>query len=164
MPRTAADQNKSDAVREYVRRRPNATALEVVRGVKREMGLEISVGHAARVKREAALASSSSNGASKADQIRRVAKNMGGKVRPRDVIAELRSQGVEVSSAQVSTVLRSMGMKRRRRGGRRPAKHVTVAVSPSLSLESLLAAKRLADQLGGVEVAKSAVDALAKLS
>lgn len=84
-------------------------------------------------------------------------------VRPRDVIAVLKEQGITASSAQVSTVLRNMGMKRRRRG-RRAVNHVTVAASPSLSLDSLLAAKKLVNQLGSVEAAKTAVDALVKLS
>jgi hypothetical protein len=87
---------------------------------------------------------------------------MGGRVRPRDVIAQLAQQGVTVSSAQVSTVLASMGMKRRRRG-RRPAAAVVESVTSTLTLDSLLAAKRLVNQLGSVEAAKTAVDALAKL-
>lgn len=164
----AVDQSKSDVVRSYLNRRPNATAMEVVRGLKREMNMDVSIALAAKVKRESAVApapsssSSSSAGASKAEQIRQVAKGMGGRVRPRDVIAQLAQQGVTVSSAQVSTVLASMGMKRRRRG-RRPAAAVVESVTSTLTLDSLLAAKRLVNQLGSVEAAKTAVDALAKL-
>jgi arginine repressor len=88
---------------------------------------------------------------------------MGGRVRPRDVIAQLAQQGVTVSSAQVSTVLASMGMKRRRRGRRPAAAAVVESVTSTLTLDSLLAAKRLVNQLGSVEAAKTAVDALAKL-
>jgi hypothetical protein len=157
-----ADQNKSDAIRVYVRKRPNATALEVVRGVKREMGVDVSVALASKVKREAAASTAaSSQGTSKAEQIRQVAKSLGATVRPRDVVHNLADQGVSVSSAQVSTVLSTMRKKRGRRG-RRPA--VVESVASTLTLESLMAAKRLADHLGSVEAAKTAVDALAKLS
>ncbi|HEV3343250.1 MAG TPA: hypothetical protein VG125_22955 [Pirellulales bacterium] len=156
------EQSKSDVVRSYINRRPNATAMEIVRGIKREMGIDVSIALAAKVKRESGAAPAvSSAGASKAEQIRQVAKSMGGRVRPRDVIAQLSQQGVAVSSAQVSTVLAGMGMKRRRRG-RRPAA-VVESVASTLTLDSLLAAKRLVNQLGSVEAAKTAVDALAKL-
>ncbi|HEV3340774.1 MAG TPA: hypothetical protein VG125_10475 [Pirellulales bacterium] len=107
---------------------------EVVKGTKRESGVKVSLALAAKVKREAAAApAASSNGTRKAEQIRGVAKSMGRTVRPRDVIAKLAEQGVAVSSAQVSTVLASMGMKRRKRG-RRPAV-VVKTVASTLMLE-----------------------------
>lgn len=99
-------------------------------------------------------------GLSKAEAIRQTARTLPKPVRPRDVIAALAAQGVSVSSAQVSTVLSAAGMKRRRRG-RRPKVEV---VQSTLTLDSLLAAKKLVNQLGSVEAAKTAVDALAKLS
>ena len=163
MAKIPTEQNKSDVVRKYLSRSPRSTVLEVVRGIKREFGVDVSVATVANAKRQAAAApATSSNGTSKADRIRRTAKSMGGKVRPRDVIAALRDEGVDVTSAQVSTVLRSMGMKRRGRGGRRPA--VVERVASTLTLESLLAAKHLVERLGSVEAAKTAVDALARLS
>jgi hypothetical protein len=55
-----------------------------------------------------------------------------------------------------------MGLKRRRRGRKAAAAWTTT--SEMLTLENLLAAKRLVNQLGSVEAAKQAVDALAKLS
>jgi arginine repressor len=92
-------------------------------------------------------------------------------VRPRDVLAALAEQGIDVSRAQISAVLAGMGMRRRRRrrgkvvaNGNAAAAYATAATSPALTLQSLLAAKRLADQLGSVDAAKQAVDALAKLS
>jgi hypothetical protein len=87
-------------------------------------------------------------------------------VRPRDVIATLATKGISVSSAQVSTTLRAMGMRRRPRGhkpGAAPTGRLAVSTSELLSLDSLLAAKKLVTQLGSVEAAKTAVDALAKL-
>lgn len=160
--RTTNEQNKSEIVRKYLARSPRSTAWEIIRAIKRETGLDVSPALVAKAKREAtATPSAKSNGASKAEQIRQVAKSLGGKVRPRDVIARLAEQGVEVSSAQVSTVLASMGMKRRGRRGRRPA--VVETVASTLTLESLMAAKKLVNQLGSLEAAKTAVDALAKL-
>lgn len=107
---------------------------------------------------------------SKAEQIRAVARESGGRVRPRDVIATLAERGVKASSAQVSQVLKAMGMRRRRR--RRKGAPAAAAAGSArrssgggdmLQLEHLLAAKRLCDKLGGVEAAKTALDALSRL-
>lgn len=109
----------------------------------------------------------SNNGAvmSKADSIRSVARTMSRPVRPRDVIAALATQGITASSAQVSTVLGKMGLRKRsgngkaalRRGRRKSADQM-------VWLAHLLAAKRLVEELGGLEPAKAALDALARLS
>lgn len=109
-------------------------------------------------------------GPSKADLIRQTAGALPKPVRPRDVMAALAQQGTEVSRGQVSQVLRGMGLRRRRRrghaaaGGTAAVRRSSAADPVKLSLQSLLAAKKLADQLGGVEAAKQAVDALARLS
>ncbi len=50
----------------------------------------------------------------------------------------------------------------KRTTGRRSPKLETIG--STLTLESLMAAKKLANQLGGIEAAKTAVDALAKLA
>ncbi|MGH7135423.1 MAG: hypothetical protein ACREHD_06760 [Pirellulales bacterium] len=169
---------KSQAIRGFMRKNKGATVAQIVDGLKSEgvnvtPALVYNVQSDIRKKRAAKRAAKTTtaiNGSaetSKAERIRQVAQSMDGRVRPRDVVATLAAEGVKVSSAQVSTVLRSMGMRRRRRG-RRPAaatsngsaKHST---SPTLSLENLLAAKKLANQLG-MQAAKQAVDALAKLS
>ena len=160
--RTATDQNKADIIRKYIARSPRSTVLEAVRGIQREYGIEVSPALVAKARRESTAAPQAINDVSKADQIRQTAKSLGRNVRPRDVVARLAEQGVSVSSAQASTVLASMGKKRRQPGGRRPM--VIEAVASTLTLESLIAAKKLADHLGGVDAAKQAVDALAKLS
>jgi hypothetical protein len=36
------EQSKSDIVRAYINRRPNATATEIVKGVNREFGVKVS--------------------------------------------------------------------------------------------------------------------------
>ncbi|HWB10537.1 MAG TPA: hypothetical protein VG826_15010 [Pirellulales bacterium] len=164
-------------MKEYVATYPNATAKDVVTNLKRA-GIKVSLSLVAKIKSKGATKSSpkasthpaASNGAaetSKAERIRQVAQGMKKPVRPRDVIAVLAAEGVAVSSAQVSTTLRAMGMRRRRRG-RKPVEAApgrpAIVSSGTLSLDSLLAAKKLVTQLGSVEAAKTAVNALAKLS
>ncbi len=102
------------------------------------------------------------NNVSKSEQIRQIGREIGPGARPRDVIARLAERGVTVSSAQVSTVLAADAKKRRARPGRRPA--IITTVASTLTLDSLIAAKKLATQLGSVEAAKTAVDAFAKLA
>lgn len=116
--RTPADQNKSHVLRKYLARRPNATALEAVRGIKAETGVDVSVALAAKVKRDMASA----------------------------------APAAEIASAPAP--------KKRRRRRRKP---VEAVVASTLTIESLLAAKKLVGQLGSVEAAMTAVDALAKL-
>lgn len=160
--------NRSDAVRDYLAQHPSATGTEVAAALKRN-GIKISASLVSKVKarnakvgdRSRPSSNGSAAGTSKADLIRQVAGAMPKPVRPRDVVAALADQGTSVSSAQVSQVLKSMGLKRRRRG-RKPM--ATNSMSESLSLENLLAAKKLVTQLGSVAAAKQAVDALAKLS
>ena len=180
----ASSASKSDAVRHYMASHPGATAKEIAASLKRD-GITISESLVAKVKARDSrktgrvksprtrastnsAAGTTASETSKAERIRDVARNMDKPVRPRDVVAALASEGVSVSSAQVSGVLRSMGMRRRGRG-RRPAaagssRATTRSTSEKLSLDNLLAAKRLVNQLGGIEAAKQAVDALARLS
>ena len=76
------------------------------------------------------------------------------------VVAAMAEQGIEVSAQFVSTVKGNM---KKKRGGRR-AKAEIAASSDTFSLSTLVQAKRLAEQLGGVAKAKEALDALAKLN
>jgi arginine repressor len=104
-------------------------------------------------------------GGTKADAIRDVARGMDKPVRPPDVIAVLKAQGVKASSAQVSTVLRGMGMRRKRRrktavGSPAPA---AAASSASLNISDLVAAKKLVGQFGSIEKVKEALAALVRL-
>ena len=180
---------KSDLVRGYIAQRPQASVREIVETLKQQ-GTSVSIALASKIKydrmrkgtgsgpgrgRGRASAVAVNNGSAsgtKADAIREMAKSMEKPVRPRDLVAAMAAQGVHVSPAQVSQVLRGMGMRRRRRGGRRVAREGATAArqtagsatSRSISLDSLIAAKKLADQLGGVDAAKQAVDALARLS
>jgi arginine repressor len=112
---------------------------------------------------KAAATARSANEVSKAQRIRDIAKTLGKKVRPRDVIAELAKEGVKVSSAQVSMTLRSAGYKRRRRGKRSAAAAAHPAVGNGLNLDALIAAKALIAKVGSVETAEEALRVLKKL-
>ncbi|HUE70426.1 MAG TPA: hypothetical protein VMP01_06000 [Pirellulaceae bacterium] len=72
-----------------------------------------------------------------------------------DVVAALKSQRVKVSGAQVYNVKAANGKPKRR------AK--SVKRSKGDTLTALIEAKKLADKLGGVERARDAVNALARL-
>ena len=167
--------NKTPAVQEYLSKNPTASAQQVVDGLKAE-GLEVSTSlvfnvRASRKKKKAAkraakktaASTNGSAGATKADQIREVAGGMEKPVRPRDVVAALKDRGVNVSSAQVSTVLLAMGMKKRKRRRRKMAAGSTNN-SASLNINDLVLAKKLVAQVGSVEKVREALAALARLS
>lgn len=179
--------SKSESTRQYVAKNPGAGPKEIVEGLRAE-GIEISVALASKIKYErsegamakkgrrkkktraaAAAGNGSSERGQKAEAIRTAARSFGKKVRPKDVIAMLKEQGIVVSSAQVSQTLKAMGMRRTRRGGK--ARVGAVAAAPrvasrsgSIAIDDLIAAKKLVNQLGSVEAATQALAALAKLS
>lgn len=175
--------NRSEATRKYVAAHPTASPTEIVEGLNAE-GVEVSLSLASKIKydrsrkgggkkgrKKKAAATKTAPKASgghgeKAEAIRAAAKSIGGKVRPRDVISMLAEQGIEVSSAQVSTTLKKMGMRKTKRGRKpgRPAASARAAVSGSISIDDLIAAKKLVEQLGSVEAASQALSALAKLT
>jgi hypothetical protein len=95
--------------------------------------------------------------------IRDVAKSLGKKVRPRDVIAKLAEQGVKVTSPQVSKTLRDVGYRRKRRGRQAAAAKVASNSHNGLNIDALLAAKALITKVGGVQAAEQAIKVLKKL-
>jgi arginine repressor len=110
---------------------------------------------------------------SKADAIRDAVSRLGKMARPRDVIADLSEKGITVTSPQVSSLMKKLGIKRRRRRGGRAAAGASQPTSTGakrgprsgggLTASDLIDAKRLADQLGGVEKLKKALDVLEQL-
>jgi arginine repressor len=115
-------------------------------------------------RRQAAGAGADAAGGTKAERIRQLAQRMKKPIRPRDIIAELASEGLAVSSAQVSAVLREAGYRRRRRRRRLTAEpSARSAASNGLNLDALIAAKALIDKVGSVEVAEEAIRAMKKL-
>jgi len=109
-------------------------------------------------------------GVNKSEEIRKVAKSMkdrGEKPRPVAIIATLKKNGVVVSSPQVSMVLKRMGFRPRKR--RKKAGGPAAAVRPAkaagkpkgrVSVEDLVAAKKVVGQFGGPERALAAIEAL----
>lgn len=171
--------SKSDLARQYLSKHPGASVSQITDGLKAE-GVEISKALASKIKygrsengaakkragrRKGAGRRGARGGASKADSIRQSIRRFGKTFRPRDVIADLAERGVKVSSAQVSTVAKGMGMRPRRKG-RGPAVagvRAGAARSAGVSLDALVATKKLSDQLGGIDNVKSALDALSRL-
>ena len=108
---------------------------------------------------------------SKSDEVRKLATSMkakGEKPRPVAIIATLKKQGVEVSSPQVSMVLKKMGFRpRKRRKAAKAAaagKVAAVKAAPSrkgtISVDDLISAKKVATSFGGADRAIAALSAL----
>jgi len=110
----------------------------------------------------------------KSAEIRKVAASMkakGEKPRPVTIIATLKKQGIEVSSPQVSMVLKRMGFRpqRRRKAGRTKAASTRTAAtknagraksSVKISVDELLAAKKVAEKFGSADNAIKVLEAL----
>lgn len=175
--------SKSALARQYLSKHPSASVGEITEGLKAE-GVEISTALASKIKygrsengaakkrrgrrkgagRKGPGRKAAAGGTSKAEAIRQSIRRFGKRFRPRDVIADLAAEGIEVSSAQVSTIAKTLGMRPRPKGrgaaaGPRPG----AKRGGEVSLEALVATKRLSDQLGGMDNVKSALDALAKI-
>lgn len=100
-------------------------------------------------------------GVNKSAEIRKVADGMkakGDMPRPKTIIEILKKQGITVSSPQVSMVLKGMGFKPRprRKGSEAPATNKAGKVK----VEDLVKAKRMARQMGGVDKALAALNAV----
>lgn len=81
------------------------------------------------------------------------------KMGPKEISTLLREQGVDVSPAYVSTIKTSV---KKKKGGKKAAVAKKAASSDN-SYASLIAAKKLVEEIGSVEEAKKAIDALGKL-
>ena len=97
----------------------------------------------------------------KSEEIRKQAKAMqqkGEKPRPVVIIAALKKQGIAVSSPQVSMVLKRMGLRPAR--GRKGV--AGAGRGGAISLDDLLAARKLVSHFGGTARALAAIEALQK--
>ena len=104
------------------------------------------------------------DGSSKAQAIRDKIKELGRRARPRDVIAALLERGITVSSAQVSMVRKQMGLRKRRRQKAVASKSGSQGPAVgTVSVSDLIAAKRLADSMGGAKMALKALATLERL-
>jgi uncharacterized protein YneF (UPF0154 family) len=160
---TTKGTNKSDAIRDILSKQPKATVKEIKAGLQ-ERGVKASDALVNKIKygrrgpktgaKTSRARSNGSSSSSKADAIRGMLGEMGVKARPRDVISALAERGVVVSSAQVSTLRKSQSRHR---------SSSSTAIAGAVSLDHLLAAKGLAERLGGIENARQAIASLAKL-
>lgn len=163
--------NRSELIRRYIAKHPEQGPKDIRAGMKSE-GVNVSMSLVSAVKYKRATvgakkrrAKAAANGeSSKADQIRDTARALGSPVRPRDVIAKLHEKGIEASRAQVSSVLRKMGMRRRRRGKAPAGAAHTAARTEKWTIQDLVAAKKMAQELGGIEKAREALAALSRLA
>lgn len=151
---------KSDAIREVIAAHPKATLKEIkeklqARGVKASDALvnKVKYGRKRAGGKRMGPGRKANSRVSKADAIRNMFGQMGRKARPRDVIAALKARGVVVTSAQVSTLRRKLP----RNGSLR------ALAAEAVLLDHLLAAKHLAQRLGGIAIARQALDSLAKI-
>ena len=102
-------------------------------------------------------------GVNKSEEIRKVAKAMnekGEKPRPVAIIAALKKHGIVVSSPQVSMVLKRMGFRPRPRKAGAVAAVAGRTRGGAISVEELLAAKKLVGQFGSTQRALAAIEAL----
>lgn len=128
-----------------------------------------------------------SGGANKSEAIREYL-NANPNAKPREIVGALKSQGLNVTPAFVSTIksksasgaapTRGRGRPKgstnktvttKGRRGRPPGKKAAVAtsaarVTSSNPYEDLISAKNLVDKVGGIEKARAALEALAKIT
>jgi len=186
MAKTKVRGESSRAIRDYFSKNPAATGQEVVEGLKAK-GMTVTVGLVYNVKaydakkkskKKAAKAAAkagatatkadatSTNGATtgtKADAIRSVAKSLPKPFRPRDVRVELAKQGIDATTTFIGKVLRSAGMKRKRRRKAAAGNGAPAVANNSLNINDLVAAKKVVEQVGSVEKVREALVALGRL-
>lgn len=153
-PRSAS---KSDAIREVLANQPKAPTKEIKaklasKGVKASDALINKIKYGRKTSSSKAKNGRARSGGSKADAIREMFNEMGADARPRDIIAALKGKGIVVTSAQVSTLRNKLG-----------SNGVGKIAGGPVAYEHLLAAKQLAERLGGIDEARRALDSFARL-
>ena len=105
----------------------------------------------------------------KSEEIRKVAtamKSKNEKPRPVKIIEILKKQGIVVSSPQVSMVLKKMGFRPRKRSKVGAVKTAAAKSTGngSVTVEDLIAAKKVVSQFGSADKAIAAIQALRQFS
>jgi len=171
-----ATANRSQAIRDYLADHGNEGVKQIKQALS-EQGIEVSEALISKVKyrtggakkkgKRGRAASGAAGEVNKSEAIRNVYKEHGPKTRTKDVVAFLAEKGIVVAPAQVSTVKAHMKAKRQLRRGEFGGDAVAISkrggAGGEISAEDLLVAKRLADQLGGVERLKNALAVLDQL-
>jgi hypothetical protein len=168
------------AVEDYIKEHPTASAAEIVAAMG-SRGIEIKESTVYNVRtgmRKSGLVGAGNNSpaataeapargkrkgkrkhGAKANAIRKAIEELGEDFRNRDVIQRVKRKGFTVSAAQVAAVRKRMDLA--------PAAEPAAAARPAkkdkeLTWEAVKAAKKLAEELGGIAAAKRALDALAE--
>lgn len=110
------------------------------------------------------MAKKSAGGPNKSEVIRNY-KSENPKHGPKEIAKALGETGLKVSPAFISTVLSNAKRKSGKASGRKRGRvaKAPVAAASKGGFNDLIHAKKLVDQIGSVEQAKAALDALAKL-
>jgi hypothetical protein len=98
---------------------------------------------------------------SKAEAIRQEVERQGSAARARDIIAALAQKGMEISAAHVANVRARMVTSGKKATGRRST--AAAGNGATVSLDQLVAAKQMAESLGGIDSARRMLDALERL-
>ncbi len=108
----------------------------------------------------------------KSEEIRKVAAAMKAKnekPRPVKIIEILKKQGIEVSSPQISMVLKRMGFRPRKRSkaakaGALKSSTVKASRNGAVTVDDLIAAKKVVREFGSADKAIAAIHALKQFS
>ncbi|WP_254509896.1 hypothetical protein [Anatilimnocola floriformis] len=104
------------------------------------------------------MAKKAKSGPNKSSAIREY-KEANPTAQPKEIAEALVKSGVEVSAQFVSTVLSNA----KKKGGKVGKRGPKPKVAASGGIEHLVEAKKLVDKLGGIDAAKSALEALAQI-
>lgn len=165
--------SKSQIIKDYFKANPGTMPKDVVAGIKKESGVDVTIPLVNNVKynlkkgskskgRKAKAKTKAGSGkhGEKAQAIRVTLGKLGRKAKAPEVIADLKAQGITASYSQVYTIRKTLFKRGRRLG---VSATPTVATGETIAMEHLLEAKRLAEKLGGIEAARHALSALSKL-
>ncbi len=99
----------------------------------------------------------------RSEAIRAEYQHLGPSAAPGDVIAALAKKEIKVSANLVQKVRHRM-LQGKRKPGRKRGRGRPRAMTDMVSISALIDARRMSDKLGGIEEAKKALEALARLS
>jgi hypothetical protein len=166
---------KSASVLEYQSKNPNVSASEVVAALKQQ-GIKISQAMVYNIRsnskqskpgRRPATTSASDKGASeyggKSQAVRAALRKLGRKAPTKEIIDHLAGKGVEVSVALVAKVKSRMKPGRKGRRANATIAAPAARVNGQITYDHLLAAKKLADELGGTDSLRRTLELLEML-
>lgn len=181
-----ARKSKSQLVREFLAKSPNASVAEIIshfkgRGVTISVALANKVKYARRelgsatrpaaktveapVKRKRGRPPGKAKGphGMKVTAIREVFAEQGLSARPVDVVRLLKERGIEVTAGQVSATRRKLKIERRRAKAAETAQAPKAEKAGAVTLDALKAVREAAIKLGGIARTRELLEALSSL-